>query len=164
MNDDESARRERFWLIAAAVFAVTVTFMNLGSDGMYAAQEGRTAVIVRNMLLSRNYMDTDVPYRVLYEKPIGHYWLCLPFAKLFRLDAPDPLDVPVEWALRLPSALSALLAIALAAALAARIYRRRTAAFVMVALSSMMTFCRSSRSSLGQPSTPPSSLSFIAML
>ena len=141
MNEIGSARREKFLLIAAAVFAVIVTFMNLGSDGMYAAQEGRTAIIVRNMLLSGNCMDTDVPYRVLYEKPIGHYWLCLPFAKLFRLDAPDPLDVPVEWALRLPSALSALLAIALAAVLAARIYRRRTAAVVMVVLSSMMTFC-----------------------
>ena len=140
MNLVEAFRSERRWMTAAALFALAVIFFNLGSDGMYAAQEGRTAIITRNMLISGNYLDMDAQDGVPYEKPIGHYWLCAPFAKLFRLDAPEPIDVAVEWALRLPSALSALLAVAVAAALAARIYGARTAAITMVVLSSMPTF------------------------
>ena len=133
----EAFRSERRWMTAGILFAVAVIFLNLGSDGMYAAQEGRTAIITRNMLLSGNFLDMNADEGIPYEKPVGHYWLCLPFAKLFRLDAPEPIDVAAEWALRLPSALSAMLAIAVAAALAARIYGARCAAITMMVLSSM---------------------------
>ena len=140
MNLVEAFRSDRRWMIAAILFAFAVIFLNLGSDGMYAAQEGRTAIITRNMLLSGNYLDMDARDGIPYEKPIGHYWLCLPTAKLFRLDAPEPIDTAAEWALRLPSALSAFLALAVAAALAARIYGARTAAITLIVLSSMPTF------------------------
>ena len=134
----------RFQLGAAAVFAVLIFFVNLGSDGMYAPQEGRTAIITRNMLISHNYLDMTVPGGVPYEKPVGHYWLCLPLAAAFGLDG-EPVTSASEWALRLPSALSALIAVAAAAVLAARIYGTRCAAITMVVLSSMATFANLGR-------------------
>ncbi len=132
-------RTEKKWLIAALIFAVVALFINLGSDGMTAAQEGRTATITRNMLLSGNLLDMNAEHGIPYEKPIGHYWLSLPFSAAFDL-AGEPLQRPVEWAMRLPSALSALVAVLVAGFLALRMYGARTAAASMVVLSTMMMF------------------------
>ncbi|MDD4818340.1 MAG: glycosyltransferase family 39 protein [Victivallaceae bacterium] len=134
----------RRWIIAAWVFAVIILGFNLGSEGMYAPQEGRTAIIVKNMLRSGNYMDMTVEGMVPYEKPVGHYWLCLPTAGLFGLDA-DPMTVSPEWALRIPSFLSAIIALLAASILAERIYGTRTAAITVVMLASMAKFVHLAR-------------------
>ena len=131
-------------VIAAALFAVVIIFTGISRDGIYAAQEGRTALIVRKMLQSGNYLDMQVDFGVPFEKPIGHYWCCLPFGAWFGLDG-DPLTVRAELALRLPSALAALVMLAAAATLAWRIYGRRSAAISIVVLASMPTFVKLAR-------------------
>lgn len=126
-------------MIFAFLFAAGLFFINLGSGGIYAAQEGRTAIITRNMLLSGNWVDMQCDGGIPYEKPVGHYWFCLPFAALLGM-AGEPAEVPSEWAVRLPSALSAIAACLAAACLALRLYGQRTAAVTVVVLSSMATF------------------------
>ncbi|MBQ9502489.1 MAG: glycosyltransferase family 39 protein [Lentisphaeria bacterium] len=132
-------RTERGWLTAGFVFAAAIFLVNLGSDGIYAAQEGRTAMIVRNMVRSGNYMEMHFEHAIPYEKPIGHYWLCLPGALAGGLGG-DALKVPAERILRLPSALCALAAVLAAAFLARRLYGAKTAALTMVVLSATPTF------------------------
>lgn len=127
------------WLLLAFAFICLTLFINLGSGGIYAAQEGRTALIVRNMLCSGNFLDMQLAYGIPYEKPIGHYWFCLPCAYFFHL-AGEPLLTPAEWAVRLPSALSALAAIIFAALLANRIYGKRSAILTIVILGTMVNF------------------------
>ncbi len=133
------SRKDKIQLLVGFCFACLILFVNLGSEGMYAPQEGRTAIIVRNMLLSGNYLDMIVPHGIPYEKPIGHYWLCLPFGWLFALWR-DPMTVAAEWALRLPSAICGVSTCIGAALLAMKIYNIRTAAVTMIVLSSMATF------------------------
>ena len=134
------SRKDRILLLCAAVFAAVLFLAGLGGGGIPAAQEGRTAIIVKNMIVSGNYMDMNVKDGILYEKPIGHYWLCVPFAAAFRAQDVDLDTRASEWAFRLPSALSAFAAIAAAMLLAFRIYGARTAALTCVVLSSMVTF------------------------
>ena len=128
-----------FLLAAGAIVAILVFFINLGSDGIYAPQEGRTALIVRQMIRSGNFMDMDLEHTVKYEKPIGHYWLCLPSSILAGLGG-DALEVPVEWAIRFPSAVCALFVVLIAGALAFRLYGVKTSALTMVVLSLSPTF------------------------
>lgn len=143
MSPDEKKRsffsflRKPFW--AAMLFAAAIMFLNLGSEGIYAAQEGRTAIITCNMLRSGNFMDMVVEHGIPYEKPVGHYWLCLLPAKLCGIDG-DPLRSAAEWGLRLPSALAAMLCCLFCGLLAKRIYGEREGAASIVMLSSMATF------------------------
>ncbi len=123
----------------AMLFAFAIMFLNLGTEGIFAAQEGRTAIITRNMLLSGNYVDMTVEHGIPYEKPAGHYWLCLLPAKLCGIEG-DPLYSRAEWGVRLPSALGALLCCWLCGRLAGRIYGEREGAVSIVILSSMATF------------------------
>ena len=128
-------------LCLAFLFAVPLFFLSLGADGIPAAQEGRTAIIVRNMLLTGNWCDMNIAHAVLYEKPIGHYWMCLPFAWLFGITAPEPGDLNyIEWGVRLPSAISAVLGLIAVAVLAKRIYGFRAAALSVFVTATMMTF------------------------
>lgn len=131
---------DRMLIVLSFVCAAVILFTNLGGGGIPAAQEGRTAIIVRNMLLSGNWMDMNVPHGIPYEKPVGHYWLCLPTAALFGVGAAEPGDAPAEWGVRLPSAISAMLALAAAALLAFRIYGARTCALTVFSLSTMAGF------------------------
>ena len=130
---------ERLWFAAAMVFAAVAVFANLGSEGIYAAQEGRTAIILRNMFRTGDFLEMQVPYGVPYEKPIGHYWLCLPSAYLTRI-AGDAMASAVEWGIRLPSALSALFTVWLAGLLAKRMFNWRAGCMTVVILCTMSNF------------------------
>ena len=141
MSDEYAFRKnpERVWFIAALVFAAVAVFANLGSEGIYAAQEGRTAIILRNMFRTGDFLEMIVPYGVPYEKPIGHYWLCLPTAWLTRLSG-DALASAAEWGIRIPSALSALFTVWLAGLLAKRMFNWRAGCMTVVILSTMSNF------------------------
>ena len=130
---------EGLWFAAALIFAAFAVFTNLGNEGIYAAQEGRTAIILRNMFRNRDFCEMYVPGGVPYEKPIGHYWLCLPTAWAFDI-AGDALTNSVELAIRLPSAICALVTVLLAGLLARRIYGWRTGCVAIVVLSTMSNF------------------------
>ena len=141
MSDECVCRKktEQWWFIAAMAFAAVAGFANLGSDGIYAAQEGRTAIILRNMLRTGDFLEMQVPYGVPYEKPIGHYWLCLPSAYFSRLSG-DALASAAEWGIRIPSALSALFTVWLAGLLAKRMFNWRAGCMTVVILSTMSNF------------------------
>ena len=132
-------KSDNIWFWAALCFAAVAVFANLGSDGIYAAQEGRTALILRNMFRTGDFLEMRVDYGVPYEKPIGHYWLCLPSAYFARI-AGDAMQSAVEWGIRLPSALCSLFTVLLAGLLARRMYGTRTGAMAMVILSTMSNF------------------------
>ena len=130
---------EQRWFWAALVFAAVAVFANLGSEGIYAAQEGRTAIILRNMFRTGNCLEMVVKDGVPYEKPIGHYWLCLPSAYFAKLGG-DAMQSCVEWGIRLPSALCSLFTVLLAGLFAKRLYGTRTGAMAMVMLATMSNF------------------------
>lgn len=138
------ARSERLWFAAALLFAIVAIFTNLGNEGIYAAQEGRTAIILRNMFRTHDFCEMIVEHGVPYEKPIGHYWLCLPTAWFFGL-AGDAFAGSVELAIRIPSALCALLTVLFAGLLAKRIYGWRTGCVAMMVLCTMSNFDKLAR-------------------
>ena len=153
--------QENLWFWAALCFAAVAVFANLGSEGIYAAQEGRTALILRNMFRTGDYLEMRVDYGVPYEKPIGHYWLCLPSAYFAGL-AGDALESAVEWGIRLPSAFSSLLTVLLAGLLTRRIYKStRAGAMAMVILSTMSNFDKLGR--LGHIDMPLACAFMLAM-
>ena len=92
------------------------------------------------MIRTGNWMDMQVPGGILYEKPVGHYWLCLPFAAALHADRVDLTTCATEWAVRLPSAISALLALLGAMLLALRIFGARTAVLSVMILSTIPLF------------------------
>ena len=146
MSDECVCRKktEQWWFIAALVFAAVAAFANLGSDGIYAAQEGRTAIILRNMFRTGDFLEMQVPHGVPYEKPIGHYWLCLPSAYLTRISG-DALASAAEWGIRIPSALSALFTVWLAGLLAKRMFNWRAGCMTVVILCTMSNFDKLAR-------------------
>ena len=141
MTEQDIARRapDRRWFWAALIFAAVAVFANLGSEGIYAAQEGRTAIILRNMFRTGDYLEMVVKDGVPYEKPIGHYWLCLPSAYCAKLGG-DAMRSRVEWGIRLPSALCSLFTVLLAGLFAERLYGTRVGAMAMVILATMANF------------------------
>jgi 4-amino-4-deoxy-L-arabinose transferase-like glycosyltransferase len=141
MTHTETAekRLSPIWIWLTVLFVLVMFFGNLGSDGIYAAQEGRTAIIARNMLRSGDYAEMRIPGGILYEKPILHYWIVAGTGALFGLDG-DPYAIRAELAVRLPSAVAALLAVLAAALLAKSIYGEKTALVAAAALSGMATF------------------------
>ena len=134
------SKKDRFLLAGALLAAAVLLFTALGSGGIPAAQEGRTAIIVKNMLGTGNWLDMQVQGGVPYEKPVGHYWMCLPFAAAFHAGRVDLSGCATEWAIRLPSAISAMLALVAAMLLALRIFGARTAALTVIVLSTSATF------------------------
>ena len=134
------SKQDRFLLAGAFLAAAFLLFLSLGGGGIPAAQEGRTAIIVKNMIDSGNWMDMQVPGGIPYEKPVGHYWLCLPFAAALHAERVDLSTCATEWAVRLPSAISALLALAAAMLLALRIFDVRTAVLTVMILSTSALF------------------------
>ncbi|MBO4490703.1 MAG: glycosyltransferase family 39 protein [Lentisphaeria bacterium] len=134
------SKQEKILLAGSFLAAAFLLLCSLGDGGIPAAQEGRTAIIVKNMIRSGNWMDMQVPGGILYEKPVGHYWLCLPFAAALHADRVDLTTCATEWAVRLPSALSALLALLGAMLLALRIFGARTAILTVMILSTSSLF------------------------
>ena len=130
----------RCWYVLTLLLVVTLFFCNLGGGGIYAAQEGRTAIIARNMLRTGNGWEMQVPGGIPYEKPILHYWLVAASGAAFDI-AGEPETVSyLEFAVRLPSALAALLAVLGVFLLARSIYGPRTALVAAAMLSTMATF------------------------
>ena len=162
MTERRKRRRnpDKIWFWTALVFAAVAVFTNLGTEGIYAAQEGRTAIILRNMIRTGNYLEMQVKDGVPYEKPIGHYWLCLPTAYLGGVGG-DAMQSRVELAIRIPSAFCALLTVLLAGLLAKRIYSTRVAAMGMAILCTMSNFDKLGR--LGHIDMPLAAAFMLAM-
>ncbi|HXX93607.1 MAG TPA: glycosyltransferase family 39 protein, partial [Planctomycetota bacterium] len=84
--------------------SATVTFLAmLGTPNLWG-HEGTWALICREMMRTGDYVHPYLFGDEYYDKPLLSYWIMIGFARLLgRLD---------EWAIRLPGALAALLALA----------------------------------------------------
>jgi 4-amino-4-deoxy-L-arabinose transferase-like glycosyltransferase len=86
---------------AAALTILTCLFSHLGAMGLVGPDEPRYAWIARSMATSGDWVTPRLYGQPWFEKPILYYWLG---AIGFNLNLPD------EWAARLPSAFAALTA------------------------------------------------------
>ena len=106
------SNRKAMWVLLI-LYSSFIFFINIHSDGLYSAQEGRAAIIARNMIQSGNYGKIEIKGEPENEKPIFCYWLYAISGKVFGVN---------EFSVRLPSVLAALVSIVCAAWLGMRIY------------------------------------------
>ncbi len=112
-------------------FVTIAFFVNLGADGLFSAQEGRSGVLTRNLLHSNNWLSVDFPGAAENEKPIFSYWLYAISAWCFGLN---------EFAFRLPGVIAALLTVVMTVHLAGKIFGRDCAFLAGYILCTMATF------------------------
>lgn len=103
------------WVLALA--AVVVLLLELGAAQLWT-QEGRWGDICRHMLESGDYTHPRLLGLPYYDKPLLSYWLMIGVARL--------TSGLSEWALRLPSALAALLTVGCVVRLGSRLWDRAT--------------------------------------
>jgi 4-amino-4-deoxy-L-arabinose transferase-like glycosyltransferase len=88
-------------LFAAIIGVLVCLFSHLGALGLVGPDEPRYAWIARNMAVTGDWLTPRLYGQPWFEKPILYYWVS---AAGFRM------QLPAEWAARLPSAFAALLA------------------------------------------------------
>lgn len=118
------------WILLTG-FAMIVFLVNLNSEGLFAAQEGKAGVVTRNMIESGNWLSMEFKGTHTDEKPMFCYWLYAVSASVFGMN---------EFALRFPSAVSAILTVLMTAWLGMKIYGRRTGFLSAYILCTMITF------------------------
>src|SRR6516164_11574713 len=82
--------------------AVALTLPNLGVPSLWDIDEGNNAEAAREMMESANWIVPTFNYELRVDKPALLYWLQVAAYRLFGVN---------EFSARLPSALSALLAV-----------------------------------------------------
>lgn len=118
------------WLLLL-LYSSIIFFINIHSDGIYSAQEGRAAIIARNMIESGDYSQIVIKGEPENEKPILCYWFCAFAGEIFGVN---------EFSVRLPSVLAAIFSIFCTAWLGIRIYNRTTGFISGYVLSTMFGF------------------------
>ena len=81
------------------VYSGIIFFINIHTGGIYSAQEGRAAIVARNMINSGDYAKIEIKGEPENEKPIFCYWMYALSGKIFGVN---------EFSVRLPSVLAAL--------------------------------------------------------
>ncbi|MFA7230890.1 MAG: glycosyltransferase family 39 protein [Victivallaceae bacterium] len=118
------------WLLLT-MFAVIVFFVNIGSDGIYAAQESRAAIVAQNMISSGNILHVAIKGEPATEKPILCYWFYAISGRIFGVN---------EFSVRLPSVIAAVASVLMACWLGSRIYGAATGFISGYILASMIGF------------------------
>jgi 4-amino-4-deoxy-L-arabinose transferase-like glycosyltransferase len=101
-----------FWCAAIALL-----FIQLGNTGMWQSED-RWLEVAREMLHSGNYLRPTVNNVLYFDKPLLGYWLVVACSFITGLN---------EWALRLPSAFAALIALWATIDLARQLWDAQTA-------------------------------------
>ena len=123
------------WLMLG-VFATTIFSIYIWADGIYSAQEGRAAIVARQMIESGNWLHLNIKGAHNTEKPVMCYWFYALSGTVFGVN---------EFSVRLPSILAALVTVLMTALLGMRIYGRRTGLMAGYIMASMMGFVNLSR-------------------
>lgn len=112
---NRSARSDYgFWLAAVALL-----FFQLGTTHMWQSED-RWLEVAREMLLSGKYFHPTVNDVLYFDKPLFSYWLVVGASFITGLN---------EWALRVPSALAALIALWATRDLAKQLWDVQTARY-----------------------------------
>jgi 4-amino-4-deoxy-L-arabinose transferase-like glycosyltransferase len=93
-------RRFGFWILLGA--ATVLHLVQLGGPALWS-NEGRWAVIAREMIQSGDYFTPTINCELYYDKPLLSYWLVVFFSRIG--------GGVTEWTVRLPSVLAALIGI-----------------------------------------------------
>ena len=112
-------------------FTSVIFFINLGGPGIYSAQEGRAAIVARNMLKNGNYLNVTISGEPETEKPIMAYWFYAIAGKIFGVN---------EFSVRLPSVIAAIATVILTCWLGGRIYGAGTGLLAGYMLATMFSF------------------------
>lgn len=131
MNISSFSRNPAFMWVLLLVYSGIIFFINIHTGGIYSAQEGRAAIVARNMINSGNYAKVEIKGEPEHEKPIFCYWLYALCGKAFGVN---------EFSVRLPSVLAALCSIVCAAYLGMRIYGQPTGYISGYVLATMFGF------------------------
>jgi dolichyl-phosphate-mannose-protein mannosyltransferase len=123
------------WLMLG-LFAAIIFSINIWADGIYSAQEGRAALVARQMIKTGNWMHLNIKGAHNTEKPVMCYWFYALSGSIFGVN---------EFSVRLPSILAALATVLITCALGMRMYGRRTGLLAGYILASMMGFVNLSR-------------------
>ena len=123
------------WLMLV-LFAAAIFTINIWADGIYSAQEGRAALVARQMIKTGNWLHLNIKGAYNTEKPVMCYWFYAISGSIFGVN---------EFSVRLPSILAALAAVLVTCALGMRIYGRRTGLLAGYIMASMMGFVNLSR-------------------
>jgi 4-amino-4-deoxy-L-arabinose transferase-like glycosyltransferase len=112
-------------------------FLDLGRPDFWDPGESRYVETVREMLLTGNWLDPTLGFNRYYDKPPGYFWLIAAAFGAFGR---------TEWAARLPSALAAVMTIALVIAFAWRRLGPRTTIGAAAILATAVQFVALGRS------------------
>lgn len=122
--------------ILLALVAVLLLFWALGESGLWTA-EGRWAEVTREMFLTGDFFHPTINGEPYFDKPLLTYWLIALISTLTgRLD---------EWTVRLPSAISGLLALWATVYLGRRLWSAevgRTAGWILLTTYSFLFWSR----------------------
>ena len=94
--------KAKHWIILLFISSVFLLFFNLGYRSLWGS-EGRWAEVVRQMLITRDFFHPTINGEPYFDKPLFTYWIIVVFVPIF-----NELN---EFVVRLPSAVSALVAI-----------------------------------------------------
>jgi 4-amino-4-deoxy-L-arabinose transferase-like glycosyltransferase len=123
------------WLLLG-FFAATIFSINIWSDGIYSAQEGRAALVARQMIKTGNWLHLNIKGAHNTEKPVMCYWFYAISGSIFGIN---------EFSVRLPSILAGLATVLITCALGMRMYGQRTGLLAGYIMASMMGFINLSR-------------------
>jgi 4-amino-4-deoxy-L-arabinose transferase-like glycosyltransferase len=124
-------RYSKFYTQILITFFLLIYITPLGTHGLFEPDEGRYAEIPREMIESGDYITPKLNYVKYFEKPVLTYWMSAASFKIFGEN---------EFAARLPSALCALLGIAVVWGLGTRIFGRRTGVLSAVMLGTSLLY------------------------
>ncbi len=108
--------KSRHWIIILFVSSSFLFFLNLGYRSLWGS-EGRWAEVVRQMLITKDFFHPLINGEPYFDKPLFTYWAIAIFVPIF-----NNLN---ELVIRLPSALSALVAILCTFFLGKRLFSER---------------------------------------
>lgn len=131
MDVRKISRNSSFMWGLLLVYSGIIFFINIHTGGIYSAQEGRAAIVARNMINSGDYARIEIKGEPENEKPIFCYWMYALSGKVFGVN---------EFSVRLPSVLAALVSIVCAAYLGMRIYGQPTGYISGYVLATMFGF------------------------
>jgi 4-amino-4-deoxy-L-arabinose transferase-like glycosyltransferase len=124
-------KSHKFLSVLLVFYSLIIFFYNLGGGGLHSAQEGRAAIIAKNMISSGEWLHVIFPGAIITEKPILSYWFCSLSGLLFGVN---------EFSMRLPSALSAFVIVLLTYWFASRLYGKHVGLLSGFILSSTLFF------------------------